>query len=67
VPPWELVCEVKRLIGQVRGERKGVGLQMSSTTNHSRNNDPFSWQVRDLEPGLIELFVDGSVHGRLRR
>ena len=30
VPPRELVREVKRLIGQVRGERKRAGLQMSS-------------------------------------
>ena len=26
-------------------------------------NEPFSWQVRDLDPGLIELFVDGKEDG----
>ena len=30
VPPRELVREVKRLIGQVRGEKKSVGLQLVS-------------------------------------
>ena len=30
VPPRELVREVKRTIGQVRGERERVGLQLVS-------------------------------------
>jgi hypothetical protein len=52
-----LVLEVKRLVGQVRG--RGL-FGMASASSHSAL---LGSQMREMEPGLIELFVDGKEDG----
>jgi hypothetical protein len=51
-----LVREVKRLVGQVRFVTSGP----SCASTHSAAS---RLQMRDMDPGLIELFVDGKEDG----
>jgi hypothetical protein len=50
-----LVREVKRLVGQVRVSKRG--------TANDTHLVSFCAQSRDMDPGLIELFVDGQEDG----
>ena len=59
-----LVREVKRLVGQVRvvasSAQRWFVFVLASASTHSAAS---RLQMRDMDPGLIELFVDGEEDG----
>ena len=63
-----MVREVKRMVGQVR-DRQTCGCQVFTSDRcfTATNDHPtflvISAQLRDIDPGLIELFVDGKEDG----
>jgi thioredoxin reductase len=71
VPPRELVREVKRAIGQVRRrlaliEFAGfVTVTLPFTHTIPCTAPLWCWrlQARDMDPGLVELFIDGKEDG----
>jgi hypothetical protein len=58
VPQRELVREVKRSVGQVRGESSARHGAVNSL--HVYPTVALAAQLRDVDPGLTELFVDGT-------